>query len=59
MKISLAISIIIVAIGLMIGLLHRQRLAELREDCDQLAARAVALGIDSWPRLVSRQLYEP
>lgn len=58
MKISLALSVIIVGIGLAIGSFHRQRLAELREDCDQLAARAAGLGLDSWPRLANRQRHE-
>jgi hypothetical protein len=58
MKISIALAIIIVGIGLTIGYFHRQRLAELREDRDHLAARAAALGIDLGPRLASRQRNE-
>lgn len=45
MKISIALSVIILAIGLATGLMHRQQLTALRQDREQLAAEAVKLGL--------------
>ncbi|MEO7101671.1 MAG: hypothetical protein ABI162_20135 [Luteolibacter sp.] len=45
MKISIALSVVILAIGLAAGLLHQKQLSALREDRHQLAAQAVKIGV--------------
>ena len=45
MRISIAISIIILAIGLATGLMHQRQLTTLRKDREQLAKRAAKLGV--------------
>ena len=47
MKKSVALTIIILALGLMAGLMQRQQLAALRRDRTQLAAQAVRLHINA------------
>ena len=47
MKISIALSVIILAIGLTIGFLHQKQLATLGADRDELAAKAVAMGLST------------
>ncbi len=50
MKISLALSALILAIGLANGFMHHRQLAGLRQDREQLAAQAAKLGIHVEPR---------
>ncbi len=47
MKISIALSVLILAIGLTIGFLHQKQLATLGADRDELAAKAVAMGLST------------
>ncbi len=62
MKISIALSVIILAIGLAAGLMHHQQLTVLRQDREQLAAQAVKLGLrvespnpSGQPKITKRQ----
>ncbi len=62
MKISIALSVIILAIGLAAGLMHQNQLTVLRQDREQLAAQAVKLGIHAessnqsgQPKITKRQ----
>src|SRR6478672_8239474 len=59
MKISIALSILILGVGLSTGFKHHQQLAELREDRTRLSAQAAKLGIPLAslrdPRITKRQ----
>jgi hypothetical protein len=45
MRTSIALSVIILAIGLATGLMHQRQLTTLRQDGEQLATRAAELGV--------------
>ncbi|MEO5713986.1 MAG: hypothetical protein ABIT37_10915 [Luteolibacter sp.] len=62
MKISIALSVIILAIGLATGFMHQQQLTVLRQDRGQLAAQAEKLGLrvespnqSGQPKITKRQ----
>ncbi len=55
MKISIAVSILILAVGALIGRHDRQQLAALRTTQEQLNAKALQLGISSNPAKSSRR----
>lgn len=45
MKVSILLAVIILAVGLVAGLMHQEQLTRLREDRERLATRAAELGI--------------